>query len=191
MAVRIDMPKLSDTMEEGVIATWNVQEGDSVSTGDVIAEVETDKATMDVEVFDDGVVLAIVAEEGDAIPLGKAIAIIGEEGEDYEDLLDDDQETGDGKAEKTEDKKDSTSGESKDPVFGELEDDSSADTDGASKGEGGRIKASPLARNMAEDKGIDLANVNGSGPDGRIIKRKAKTGCSACCGHSSGDRQRR
>ena len=81
MAVKIEMPKLSDTMEEGVIAKWNVKEGDEVSSGDVIAEVETDKATMDVEVFDDGTVLKILVDEGDAVPLGGLMAVVGEEGE--------------------------------------------------------------------------------------------------------------
>jgi pyruvate dehydrogenase E2 component (dihydrolipoamide acetyltransferase) len=90
MAIKIEMPKLSDTMEEGVIAKWNVNEGDSVSAGDIIAEVETDKATMDVEVFDAGTILKIVPGEGDAVPLGGLIAIIGEAGEDISSLLDND-----------------------------------------------------------------------------------------------------
>ena len=87
MAVKVEMPKLSDTMEEGVIAKWHVQEGDKVESGDIIAEVETDKATMDVEVFDSGTILKILAEEGDAVPLGNLMAVIGEEGEDISDLL--------------------------------------------------------------------------------------------------------
>src|SRR6056297_643259 len=87
MAIKIEMPKLSDTMEEGVIAKWNIKEGDDVSSGDIIAEVETDKATMEVEAFDDGKVLKILAEEGDAIPLGGLLAVIGEEGEDISDIL--------------------------------------------------------------------------------------------------------
>ena len=87
MAQKIEMPKLSDTMEEGVIAKWNVKEGDSVSSGDVIAEVDTDKATMEVEVFDDGVILKILAKEGDAVPLGGVMAIVGEKGEDISGLL--------------------------------------------------------------------------------------------------------
>src|SRR5690625_1149429 len=70
MAIKIEMPKLSDTMEEGVIAKWNIKEGDKVSAGDIIAEVETDKATMEVETFDEGTVLKISVEEGDAIPRG-------------------------------------------------------------------------------------------------------------------------
>ena len=182
MAVRIDMPKLSDTMEEGVIAAWNVQEGDQVSSGDVIAEVETDKATMEVEVFDDGTVLKILADAGDAIPLGEPIAIVGEEGEDISDLLEGDAEEAASaeveaseadEAEAASESEESTSSKSKDPVFGDLE-DSSNGADSSSKAESksgdGRIKASPLARKMAEDKGIDLAKVEGSGPEGRIVK---------------------
>ena len=89
MAIKIEMPKLSDTMEEGVISKWNVNEGDEVSAGDIIAEVETDKATMDVEVFDAGTVLRIMPGEGDAVPLGGLIAIIGEADEDISSLLED------------------------------------------------------------------------------------------------------
>ena len=89
MAIKIEMPKLSDTMEEGVIAKWNVNEGDAVSAGDIIAEVETDKATMDVEVFDAGTILRIVPGEGEAVPLGGLIAIIGEADEDISSLLED------------------------------------------------------------------------------------------------------
>ncbi|MDV7394967.1 biotin/lipoyl-containing protein, partial [Arthrospira platensis SPKY1] len=87
MAIKIEMPKLSDTMEEGVIAKWNVKEGDQVKAGDIIAEVETDKATMDVEVYDPGVVLKLMAKEGDAVPLGQPMAIIGKAGEDISALL--------------------------------------------------------------------------------------------------------
>ena len=87
MAIKIEMPKLSDTMEEGVIAKWNVKEGDAVEAGDIIAEVETDKATMDVEAFDAGTVLKIVPAEGDSVPLGGLIAVLGEEGEDISGIL--------------------------------------------------------------------------------------------------------
>lgn len=185
MAIKVEMPKLSDTMEEGVIAKWNVEEGDKVESGDIIAEVETDKATMDVEVFDAGTILKILAEEGDAVPLGKTMAIIGEEGEDISDLLEEAKSSGKAEketAEKEKEKQESESskGEEKepvDPVFGELEQNGSeqkekrAKKESASVGEDGRIKASPLARKMAEDKGIELSNVQGSGPEGRIIKR--------------------
>ena len=174
------MPKLSDTMEEGVIAKWNVKEGDKVSSGDVIAEVETDKATMEVEVFDDGTILKIMAEEGEAIPLGGLIAIVGEEGEDISDLVDG---SGDGekaaketksesKESEKEKKKESGDSDDFDPILGDIEKSDSEEsptTDSAS--DNGRIKASPLAKKMAEEKGIELSSVKGSGPDGRIVKR--------------------
>ena len=180
MAVKIEMPKLSDTMEEGVIAKWNVKEGDKVSSGDVIAEVETDKATMEVEVFDDGTILKIMAEEGEAIPLGGLIAIVGEEGEDISDLVDG---SGDGEKAAKETKSESKESEKEkkkeggdsddfDPILGDIEKSDSEEsptTDSAS--DNGRIKASPLAKKMAEEKGIELSSVKGSGPDGRIVKR--------------------
>ncbi len=174
MAEKIEMPKLSDTMEEGVIAKWNVKEGDKVNSGDVIAEVETDKATMEVEVFDSGTVLKILVSEGDAVPLGGTMAIIGEEGEDISDLLDGKDDSS-GEKEKAEVKEEKSSDESKeekgsaDPAPEEVngkEKEPKADTS-----DNGRIKASPLAKKMADEKGIDLKNVKGSGPEGRIVKR--------------------
>lgn len=161
------MPKLSDTMEEGVIAKWNVQEGDKVESGDIIAEVETDKATMEVEVFDEGTILKILVEEGNAVPLGNLMAVIGEEGEDISDILEEaesggtaEKETADESAE-TEDQK-----EDSEPALADVDEEPKED-----KQTDGRIKASPLARKMAEEQGITLSNVKGSGPQGRIIKR--------------------
>lgn len=87
MAIAVEMPKMSDTMEEGVLAAWLVEEGTSISAGDVVAQVETDKATMDLEVYDDGVLLKRVIDEGDAVPIGGLIAILGQEGEDISDIL--------------------------------------------------------------------------------------------------------
>ncbi|MDX1639799.1 MAG: dihydrolipoamide acetyltransferase family protein, partial [Balneolaceae bacterium] len=176
MAIKVEMPKLSDTMEEGVIAKWNVEEGDTVESGDIIAEVETDKATMEVEVFDAGTILKILADEGDAVPLGDTMAIIGEEDEDISDLL---REIGSGadsdetsqKSEesssvsKAPDKKEQKEQKEYDPLFSDLEESQPAGSGN------GRIKASPLARRIAEEKGIELSNVEGSGPEGRIIKR--------------------
>ena len=164
------MPKLSDTMEEGVIAAWNVEEGDTVESGDVIAEVETDKATMEVEVFDAGTILKVLVDEGDAVPLGGLIAVIGEEGEDISDILKEAESDSGSKdysdeKEQEADKKSDEEEESFDPVFGDL------DKKGNGQPDEGRIKASPLARKMAEDQGIKLSNVEGSGPHGRIIKR--------------------
>lgn len=184
MAIKVEMPKLSDTMEEGVIAKWNVKEGDKVQSGDIIAEVETDKATMDVEVFDDGTILKILAEEGDAVPLGQPMAVIGEEGEDISDILEeaksgngqsDDSDSEDKKQKKEEGTESDVKEDTADPVFGDLEQNGAKQQqkkEEASTSSGdGRIKASPLARKMAEEKGIQLARVKGSGPEGRIIKK--------------------
>ena len=186
MAIIIDMPKLSDTMEEGVIAKWNVKEGDKVSSGDIIAEVETDKATMDVEVFDAGTVLKLIASEGDAVPLGGKMAIIGDEGEDISDLLDGDsggsakkekQSEESSKDDQKEEKESSgdKSDEKKDfdPIFGDLDKDKKeAETDSSSDDDDdGRVKASPLARKMAKEQGIKLSQVKGSGPNGRVTKK--------------------
>lgn len=185
MAEKIEMPKLSDTMEEGVIASWNVKEGDKVESGDVIAEVETDKATMEVEVFDAGTILKILVNEGDAVPLGGTMAIIGEEGEDISDLLEGDEKEDEKESEekeaetKSEEASASENGESKkeafDPILGDIDkkkepaDEKEEPSD--STEDDGRIKASPLARNMAKEKGINLSDVKGSGPDGRVIKK--------------------
>ncbi|MEO1022246.1 MAG: pyruvate dehydrogenase complex dihydrolipoamide acetyltransferase [Bacteroidota bacterium] len=164
MAEKIEMPKLSDTMEEGVIAKWNVQEGDTVSAGDIIAEVETDKATMDVEVFDGGTILKIIPQEGDAVPLGGLIAIIGEEGEDISGLLDG---AGSGSSEpKAEDAAEAPAEEAKaeEAAAPAVAEEPVAESDG-------RIKASPLAKKIAQENGINLAGVQGSGPEGRIVKK--------------------
>src|SRR6056297_2522260 len=184
MAIKIEMPKLSDTMEEGVIAKWNVSEGDKVESGDIIAEVETDKATMEVEAFDEGTVLKLLVDEGDAVPLGETMAIIGEEGEDISDLIEE-AESGAGKEEseteeetetaKKEEKESAEKKEKKDfdPILGDLNGKGSKkkEKEKETTGEHGRIKASPLARKMADDRGIELSDVSGSGPDGRIIKK--------------------
>jgi pyruvate dehydrogenase E2 component (dihydrolipoamide acetyltransferase) len=171
MAIVIDMPKLSDTMQEGVIAKWNIKEGDKVNSGDIIAEVETDKATMDVEVFDSGTVLKIMAKEGEAVPLGGKMAIIGEPGEDISGLLgtDSTSTTKESAKSNASDEKpaDSQPAEEKafDPLFGDIDESKAVSEMGDS-----RVKASPLARKMAEDQGISLTNVKGSGPNGRIVK---------------------
>lgn len=186
MAIKIEMPKLSDTMEEGVISKWNISEGDKIEAGDVIAEVETDKATMEVEAFDPGTVLKILVDEGDAVPLGGIMAIVGDEGEDISDLLkeaeganggssSEDEKPKEEKVEK-EKKKESSDKKDFDPILegvdsGKGNGKEKESAEAAGQDEDGRVKASPLARKMAEDKGIKLSAVDGSGPDGRIIKR--------------------
>lgn len=177
MATVIDMPKLSDTMEEGTIAKWNIQEGDKVEAGDIVAEVETDKATMDLEAFDGGIVLKILVQEGDAVPLGGKLVILGEEGEDISGLIEDGDNGSDaGRKESKEDKESEgadseseDSGKNSDMLISDLADGRKKDgkVENNSKG---RIKASPLARKIAEESGINLASVKGSGPQGRVTK---------------------
>lgn len=157
MAIVIDMPKLSDTMSEGVIAKWNVKEGDVVKTGDIIAEVETDKATMDVEVFDGGTILKIIAKEGEAVPLGGLMAIIGKPGEDISALL------GGAPAPVKSAAPAPAKEEFKDPIIGNIE--------AKSDGDDSRVKASPLAKSIAAASGVDLSKVQGSGPNGRVVKK--------------------
>lgn len=164
MAIAVEMPKMSDTMEEGVLVAWRVEEGEAVSAGDVIAEVETDKATMDLEAYDDGVLLKKVIAEGEAVPIGGLIAVLGHEGEDVAGILAQYEQGGDGAAPvaAAEPTAEATA-ESATPA-------PAPSGDGAALADG-RLKASPLARKLARDHGLDLRLIRGSGPEGRIIKR--------------------
>lgn len=185
MAEIVRMPKLSDTMEEGVVAEWHKKVGDKVKSGEVLAEIETDKATMEFESFQDGVLLHIGVEKGDSAPVDSILAILGKEGEDIQDLLDG-EGSGNGAAPKeekkeSEDQKEEAPKEEKQDAKKDAEEagdkdksakDSAADEQPSKpSGNDGRIKSSPLARKMAEEKGIDLADVQGSGDNGRIIMR--------------------
>jgi len=169
MAEIVRMPKLSDTMEEGVVAEWHKKVGDEVKSGDVLAEIETDKATMEFESFQDGVLLHIGVETGDAAPVDSILAVLGEKGENIDDLLKEASEKGaeksDSDSEEEEKKsKEEEKSENKEEQVEEKAPVSTSDSDG-------RIKASPLARSMADEKGIDLAAVSGTGDGGRIVKR--------------------
>jgi pyruvate dehydrogenase E2 component (dihydrolipoamide acetyltransferase) len=173
-ATLITMPKMSDTMEEGVIASWLKKEGDKVEAGDILAEVETDKATMELEAYEDGTLLYIGIKEGDAAPIDGVIAVIGEEGADYQKLIKAHEQKASGGASKEEEKKEE-SGDKKTEAKSEASNSKptppseSANKEKNSKS-GGRIFASPLAKKIAKDKGIDLSEVDGSGGNGRIIK---------------------
>lgn len=163
----ITMPKMSDTMQEGTIASWLKKEGDEVSSGDILAEVETDKATMELEAYEDGILLYIGPKEGDAVPVDAVLAVIGEKGADYKTLLK--QHAGGGKSEKKE-----TPAKSDTPKEnGQAKTAESAPqaTAADSSSDKGRIKASPLAKKLAQDKGIDLSKIKGSGDSGRIIRK--------------------
>lgn len=161
----IRMPLLSDTMKEGKIVSWNKQVGDKVSSDDVLADVETDKATMEVVGYVEGTLLYIGVEEGNAAKVNDIIAIVGKEGTDIEPFLEDDNDSGE-EAENAEgsEKADKKETKSEGKSSNEPKKQSSQTKDG-------RIKASPLAKKLAEEKGIDIADVEGSGDAGRIIKR--------------------
>ncbi|MFT7333038.1 MAG: pyruvate dehydrogenase E2 component (dihydrolipoamide acetyltransferase) [Sphingobacteriales bacterium] len=169
MAEVVKMPKLSDTMEEGVLAKWHKKEGEQVSSGDLLAEIETDKATMDFESFQDGVLLYVGVGEGEAVPVDSVIAVIGEKGEDFKALLEEASASAPAKAEeKDEEKAEKSEAPEKDEAA-----PSSAPAEKApasTSSSDGRLKASPLAKKMAEDKGIDISKVSGSGDNGRIVK---------------------
>lgn len=172
-ATVITMPKMSDTMTEGTIASWLKKVGDDVKSGDIIAEVETDKATMELESYEDGNLLYIGVEEGDSVDIDGVIAIIGEKGADYETLLKahkSKSEKSESSTEKPEDKKEEKK-ESPKTEEKKEESKSSSEPKSSNTTDGGRIKASPLAKKMASDKGIDISLVKGSGENGRIVKR--------------------
>ncbi|GAB2801272.1 pyruvate dehydrogenase complex dihydrolipoamide acetyltransferase [Rhabdobacter roseus] len=164
-ATVVRMPKMSDTMEEGTLVSWQKKVGDQVKSGDILAEVETDKATMELEAYEDGTLLHVGVEEGSAVPVNGIIAVIGEEGANVEALLArENGEAIDEEAAEVEDITDEDSQKTTVPVetpAGVSANDASSD----------RIKASPLARRLAEDKGIDLSQLEGSGDNGRIVKR--------------------
>jgi pyruvate dehydrogenase E2 component (dihydrolipoamide acetyltransferase) len=147
MAIVINMPRLSDTMTEGVVAKWHVKIGDAITEGTLLAEIETDKATMDFEAFpgQEGTLLHIGVQEGQTSPVDTILAVIGAKGEDISALL-----AGGGAA----------------PAA-----PAAASTDA-------RVKASPLAKSMAADKGVDLSTVQGSGEGGRIVKRDIESAAS-------------
>ena len=158
MPIAIEMPKMTDTMEEGVLVEWSVKEGDKIAAGDVIAQVETDKATMDVEAYDDGVLLKKVAKAGEALPIGGLIAILGDAGEDVSQMIAEHESNAAVPTPSAE-----TAAET--PAADKEKKKATAATSN------GRTKASPLAKRMATDHGLPLANLVGSGPGGRVIKR--------------------
>ncbi len=154
MSVNIEMPKLSDTMTEGTLIKWHKQVGDTVEIGDILAEVETDKATMEMEAFDDGVITDILIKEGEKATIGSILAVL------------------DG---------DSSGAAAPAPAAAASEPNAPSTTPAATSpqaattpltptGSGERIKASPLARKIAAETGVDLSSVTGTGPAGRIVK---------------------
>ena len=178
MPINLQMPALSPTMEEGTLAKWLVKEGDSVSSGDLLAEIETDKATMEFEAIDEGVIAKIVVAEGtDNVKVGAVIAIIAEEGEDVDDIEAPSPSEAkkaaepEAKSEEKEDKPDKPSPTPAPEPAAEAKPASPKPAPkAASQSSDERLKVSPLARRLAEQKGVDLEALSGSGPGGRIIK---------------------
>ena len=159
MAEIVKMPKLSDTMEEGVVSKWHKKVGDKVKSGDLLAEIETDKATMDFESFQDGVLLYIGVEEGKGAPVDSILAILGKEGEEYKSLIN----AAPASAAPVVESAPEVS------VVASIESPTAVATSVVSNDS--RTKASPLAKKIASEKGIDINQVSGSGDGGRIVKR--------------------
>ncbi|MGJ8638360.1 MAG: dihydrolipoamide acetyltransferase family protein [Opitutaceae bacterium] len=165
MATLIDMPKLSDTMTVGTLVRWLKNEGDAISNGDMIAEVETDKATMEVECFDDGILIKQYCGEGAEVAVGDPIAAIGEAGEEAPAA----QSSAPATPEPTpEPAAAAPAPAAPEPTPAPVA--APAPAAPAATSTGGRIKASPVAKKIAAEKGIDLATIQGSGPGGRIVK---------------------
>ncbi|MBU1287736.1 MAG: pyruvate dehydrogenase complex dihydrolipoamide acetyltransferase [Alphaproteobacteria bacterium] len=190
MSINITMPALSPTMEEGTLSKWLVKEGDTVSSGDIIAEIETDKATMEVEAVDEGTVAKILVAEGtEGVKVNAVIAVLAEEGEDASsvDAPTESESPAKVEAPSKEEKKPDDKPAPK-AAKSETKSQAPAKSEDASKTEklastplpsantaDGRIKASPLARRIADMKDIDLKALKGTGPRGRIIKRDVES----------------
>ncbi|WP_394421692.1 pyruvate dehydrogenase complex dihydrolipoamide acetyltransferase [Tenacibaculum mesophilum] len=161
----VTMPRLSDTMTEGTVASWLKKVGDKVEEGDILAEIETDKATMEFESFNEGTLLHIGVQEGESAPVDSLLAIIGEAGTDVSSLVEAHKAgtLNNNSSEKQEEAPKAIEENKTETVATPVET--------TSNNKGGRIFASPLAKKIAKDKGINLADIKGSGENGRIIKK--------------------
>ena len=167
MAIVVNMPRLSDTMEEGVVAQWLKNIGDSVEEGDILAEIETDKATMEFESFNEGTLLHIGVQEGESAPVDTLLAIIGDKGEDISDLLNGNAAPQEPEVTetKTEEKIIEEAPKKVEASVSNEKEDTTTSTSNR------RIFASPLAKKIASDKGIKLSDLKGTGDNGRITKK--------------------
>jgi pyruvate dehydrogenase E2 component (dihydrolipoamide acetyltransferase) len=175
MATQVVMPKLSPTMEEGQLARWLKKEGDKVSMGEPLAEIDTDKATMEMQALSNGVLRKILINEGESAPLGQPIAIIGEADEDISELI---KTAGAAKPAKAEAAPEAQPESDAAPAVeappteaAKAAPDSNGDGHKPSAAPSGRVLISPIAARMASDAGIDFKTIQGSGPGGRIVKR--------------------
>ncbi|MEC7399678.1 MAG: biotin/lipoyl-containing protein, partial [Pseudomonadota bacterium] len=179
MPTPIKMPALSPTMEEGTLARWLIKPGDKVQAGDIMAEIETDKATMEFEAVDEGTLASIAVEEGsEGVKVGTVIAVLAEEGEDVDEAAaaetakaapaGDAEEAREEKVEQEAKRTEEPKADAKSSASSAAP--SAAQNASAPQPAGDRIIASPLAKRIAEQKGLDLSQVKGSGPNGRIVK---------------------
>src|SRR5260221_10155765 len=163
MAEIVIMPKMSDTMTEGVIAKWHKKVGDAVKSGELLAEIETDKATMDYESYNTGTLLYIGAKEKEAVKINDVLAIIGEKSADWQTLL------------KAHLAKSSSVKPVAAPVASSTQVTTGASSSNGSASTNGRLKASPLAKKMAKDLGYDINKIQGTGDHGRITKHDVES----------------
>lgn len=183
MPIEITMPRLSDTMEQGTIVAWNVKEGDQVSAGQTLGDIETDKATMELQGFDDGTVAAILLDEGQTVEVGSLIMVLAEEGEDVAEVKAR-FTAGAGKSESKSTPSSAAAHEGANPGDNRsstsstavIEDDTARSATPAPDDEEDdepreRVFVSPLARKIAEERGINLATIDGTGPGGRIVRK--------------------
>jgi pyruvate dehydrogenase E2 component (dihydrolipoamide acetyltransferase) len=195
MATQVVMPKLSPTMEEGQLSRWLKKEGDKVSVGEPLAEIDTDKATMEAQALAEGVLRKVLVGEGETVPLGTVIAIIGAADEDISGLVSE-ASSGGAQAERKERIKGDVGGEPstkqtdardggeaqarQQPQPSQTSQASGAQSSGnGQRAQGGRLLVSPIAARMAADAGINLQDLSGSGPNGRIVKRDIEAAMSA------------
>jgi len=172
MAINIEMPKLSDTMTEGTLIKWHKQVGDEIEIGDIIAEVETDKATMEMEAFDEGTLTEVLVQEGDKAPIGSVLAVLdGDAG-------------GTAPAPAAAAAPAEAPASSPEPVAAPAASAAPAPAAPASA-DGERLKSSPLARKIAAELGVDIATVTGSGPGGRIVREDVEAAASGASKPSS------
>lgn len=171
MAEIVRMPRLSDTMTEGTVAQWHKKVGDPIVEGDLLAEIETDKATMEFESFQEGVLLHIGVEEGATAAVDSILAILGEKGEDVKDLLEADAKP----AQVAEVEKPAEVEKVSEPTPVEVPVAAPVAVTVQTSNTSGRTIASPLAKRLAQEKGVDIATIAGSGDGGRIIKRDVDT----------------
>src|SRR5438093_6926570 len=195
----IQMPKLSDTMTEGTLVAWKKKKGDTVSAGEVLAEIETDKATMEWESPEDGTLAEIYVEEGGKVNVGDKIAFIGGEGEEEPKKAEEAEQPAE---KKEEEKPEEIKAKEKEPKAEEKEEKKAAapkaekklpakTAEAATKiekGEEARVKASPVARRLAAELGVDLSSVKGTGPDGRVTETDVRAAAKAVA--AVGDRGR-